>query len=243
MKFPRSHFRRGFTLIEIMVALAIFSLVMVAIISTWVLISKATQVGQEAAVQAQRQRIALRTIEDSLMCAQSFQASQKYYSFIVENGSSATLRFASRVPVIFPRNGKFGDLYLRQLTYTLEAGPDGSKNLVLRQRPILMDMDEDEKKYPLVLARNVKSFLIECWDMDKQEWAEEWLNTNAIPKQVRVGLVLGGNRTSQGRTIPDMAVIGAYSMPSVMMPAAVQTGGGGPGAPGGSPTPKIQLPK
>ena len=224
MNLSRSNSRRGFTLVEIMVAIMIFTLVLGAIYSTWILVMRATQVGQAAAAQAQRQRIALRTIEDSLMCIQSFQASQKYYSFIVENGEAPALSFASRVPDIFPRNGKFGDFNLRRLTYSLEAGQDGGKNLVLRQNPILMDLDQDEQKYPLVLARNVKSFIVECWDTNKFEWVDEWLTTNSIPPMVRVGLVLGAS-TAGGGAAPDFAVARAFAMPSGMMPAAVQTGG------------------
>jgi prepilin-type N-terminal cleavage/methylation domain-containing protein len=225
--------RGAFTLIEIMVAIAIFMLVIAAIYSTWELVMRATKVGQDAAAQAQRRRIALRTIEDSLMCIQSFQASHQYYSFIVENGDTPLLSFASRLPEIFPRNGKFGDFNLRRLTFTLETGTDGEKNLVLRQNPILMEMDLDEKKDPLILARNVQKFTIECWDTNQLEWMDEWNNTNSIPPMVRVSLVLGGN-VEAGGTAPKMSVTRAFSMPSAMMPAMVQTGGAGgfPGAPG-----------
>jgi type II secretion system protein J len=233
--------RRGFTLIEIMVAIAIFMLVIAAIYSTWAVVMRSTVVGQAAAANAQRERIALRTIEDALMCVQSFQASQKYYSFILENGDAATLSFAARVPDVFPRNGKFGDFNLRRVTFQLEAGQDGLKNLVLRQNPILMDPDEDEKKYPLVLARNVKKFIVECWDTNKFEWVDQWTDTNSIPPSVRVGVVLATKaapgQNEYGRTIPDTVVTRAFAMPSSMMPAAVQRGtvGGQPGGAGGGP--------
>jgi len=115
MRISRLKSSRAFTLIEIMVSIAVFMLVMAAIYSTWALVMRATQVGQEAAARAQRQRIALRTLENSLMCIQSFQASQKYYSFNVVSGDNPILSFASRVPDIFPRNGKFGDFNLPHL--------------------------------------------------------------------------------------------------------------------------------
>jgi len=220
-----------------MVAIAVFMMLIAAIYATWALVMKATKVGQDAAAQAQRQRIALRTIEDSLMCIQSFQASQRYYFFNVENGDAPILSFASRVPDVFPRNGKFGDYNLRRVTFTLEAGDGGEKDLVLRQNPILMDMDEDEKKSPLILARNVKKFDIECWDTNQMDWVTEWLDTNSIPPLLRVGLVLGGN-TSGGNTAPELTVVRAFSMPSSMMPSAVQRGGpGGPAGPGPGPGP------
>ena len=233
----RWKFSRAFTLIEIMVAIGVFMLVISAIYATWALVMRATVVGQGAAAQAQRQRIALRTIEDALMCVQSFQASQKYYSFVVENGDAATLSFAARVPDVFPRNGKFGDFNLRRVTFALEAGQDGMKNLVLRQNPILMDRDEDEKKFPLVLARNVKKFVVECWDASKFEWVSEWTETNSIPTSVRVGVVLGA-KVDFDRNVPDTVVTRAFALPSAMMPAAVQHGtvggppGGGRGGPG-----------
>ena len=241
MRFPRS-FRRAFTLIEIMIAIAIFSIVLAAIYSTWGAIMRATQVAQDVAAQAQRQRITLRTIEDSLMAVQSFQASPRYYSFVVESEGAPVLSFTARVPEIFPRNGKFinpntgRDFNLRRLTYTLEAGNDGQKNLVLRQNPVLMDLDQDEQQFPLVLARNVRKFEVECWDTNKLEWATEWLNTNAIPKLLRVNLVLGGN-TVAGGSAPDVSVARVFSLPSQMMPAGVQNGT--VGAPGG---PRLALP-
>jgi type II secretory pathway pseudopilin PulG len=231
---PKNFPRRAFTLIEIMVAIAIFMMIIAVIYSTWALVMRATTVGQDAAAQAQRQRVALRTIEDSLMCAQSFQASQKYYYFNVENGDAPRLSFASRVPDIFPRNGKFGDFNLRRVTFQLEAGGDGEKDLVLRQSPILMDMDEDEQKNPLVLARNVKTFLVECWDTNQLDWVTEWENTNSIPPMLRVGLVLGGN-LGAGGAAPEVSIVRAFSMPSSMMPVAVQRGGAGPNAPNGPP--------
>ena len=241
MKFAKNNSRHAFTLVEIMVAMILFSMVVAAIYSTWMLVMRATKVGQAAAVQAQRQRIALHTIEDALMCVQSFQSSQRYYSFVVENGSLPMLSIASRVPDVFPRNGKFGDFNQRRLTFNLEVAPEGGKNLVLRQNPILMDLDEDEKKYPLILARNVKALLIECWDKDRREWKDKWENTNSIPAMVRVGLVLGANM-ADGVAAPDFAVSQAYSIPSAMMPTAVQGAGAGGAKPGSINLPTLGSP-
>ena len=237
-------FLQAFTLIEIMVAIAIFMMVLAAIYSTWALVTRATIVGQSAAAQAQRERVALRTIEDALMCCQSFQASQQYYSFILQNGNAPVLSFAARLPEIFPRNGKFGDFNLRRVIFSLESDGEfgGGQNLVLRQNPILMDMDEDEQKTPLILARNVRTFAVECWDTNQFEWVTEWENTNSIPPMIRVGLVMGGN-TEKGKDAPEISIVRAFSMPSGMMPAVVQHGtAGGAGAPIGGGRPPIQPP-
>ena len=209
-----------------MLALAIFSLVMVAIYSSWLLILRATKVGQEAAAQAQRRRVAVRTIESALMCAQSYQASQQYYTFVVQNGDEPLLSFTARLPGDFPRNGRFGDFNLRRVTFTVEPGPDRERDLVLRQNPILMDMDKDEQEHPLVLARNVKDFATECWDPTQKDWLDKWENTNQIPTMVRFTLVLGGNTLNNfGDTGPTLSVTRVVAIPSVMVPTVVQGGG------------------
>jgi prepilin-type N-terminal cleavage/methylation domain-containing protein len=237
MNFKKQPRCRAFTLIEIMMAIAIFSMIVAAIYSTWILILRASRTGLETAAQAQRERIAVRTIEDSLTCIQSFQASMQYYYFFVQNGDQPMLSFTARVPDVFPRNGRFGNFNLRRLTFTVEPGPDATgseKDLVLRQNPILMNMDGDEQHYPLVLARNVKDFVVECWDTNTMQWDDEWVDTNSIPPMVRVSLLLGDNADSGSAAT--MAITHLVALPSITMPTVVQmpTGGGG-GPPGGPP--------
>ena len=227
--------RRAFTLIEIMLAIMIFSMVLAAIYSTWILILRSTKVAQEAAAQVQRQRIAVRTIEDSLMCIQSFQASIQYYTFIVQNGDTPELSFVARLPDNFPRNGRFGDFNLRRLTYTIEPDADAAlgNDLMLRQNPILMDMDQDEQNFPLVLAHNVKGFAVECWDTNALDWTEEWDNTNFIPPMVRVTLALGGKRNDSSVSAQELDIARVIAIPSAMLPSVLQTGTPGGGGGGG----------
>ncbi len=229
--------RGGFTLIELMIAMTIFAMVVGAIYSTWALIMRASRVSQAAAAQVQRQRVAIHTIENALTCIQSFQASMKYYSFVV-SADPPELQFTSRLPGNFVRHGKFGDLNVRQLDFTVESGPDFEKqerDLVLRQRPILLDLDEDEKQHPLVLARFVKTFAVDCWDTNQMAWVQEWDNTNAIPPLIRVKLVLGGdnNANNFASGAPTLSITRVIAVPSQSMPVAAQTANFAPGLPGG----------
>jgi prepilin-type N-terminal cleavage/methylation domain-containing protein len=233
--------RRAFTLIELMVAILIFSMVIACIYATWALVIRATEIGQDAAAQAQRERVVLRAIGDALMGVESFQASQNYYWFKLDNGDAPFLSFVARLPDTFPRHNKFvggpggPDANSRRVTFSLAAGADGEQDLILRQSPILMDMDDDEKQFPLVLARNVKEFTVEWWgtnDLNKAEWNTEWDDTmtNTIPQMLRVHLVLGAN-TAKGSQAPVFTATSIYTVPSQMMPVIVQRGIGG--LPGG----------
>ena len=240
----------AFTLVEMMIAVAIFSIIVGAIYSTWMLITKSSRVARETTAQLQRQRIAVQTLEDSLSCIQSFQASLQYYSFVVENGSRPRLCFTAQLPGDFPRTGRFIDPLtekyqpVRRLLFTVEPvkqpGGFGSENdLVLRQFPLLTGMDLNEEQTPFVLARNVKSFIVEC-STNGINWTDEWDDTNAIPQILRVGLVLGGNNPDNfGGAAPVVALSRLVSVPSQMMPMAAQkSGGGGPFNPPPPPGPQ-----
>ena len=231
-------FTSAFTLIEVMVAIAIFALLTAAVYSTWMVILKSSEVGNAAAARVQHERIAIRTLEDSLTCIQSFQASMGYYTFNVTNGDQPGLSFVARVPDIFPRDGRF-DSNLRRLTYSVETGADSERDLVLRQNPILMDLDANEQQIPLVLARNVKNFTIECWDTNAMDWVGGWDSTNSLPPMVRITLTLtlenkGDNYNANA---PALAITREIAIPSSTLPAIAQTGapGGGIGGIGNPP--------
>src|SRR5437763_1795490 len=90
---------RAFTLLEIMLALAIFAAVMIAIYSSWMSIVRGSTVGAEAAREAQRSRVAVRTLENSLVSLQMFQANMNYYYFLADtSGDFASLSFVARLP-------------------------------------------------------------------------------------------------------------------------------------------------
>jgi type II secretion system protein J len=229
MNLRQQFSRRAFTLIEVMVAVAIFALLIAAVYSTWTVILKSSQVGNAVAARVQRERIAIRTLEDSLTCIQSFQASMGYYTFNVTNGDQPLLSFVARVPDVFPRNGKF-DSNLRRLTFSVEPGEDSERDLLLRQNPILMDQDKDEQQIPLVLARNVKDFVVECWDTNALDWVDEWDSTNTLPPMVRVTLTLADSSGSDDSATPGLAITREIAVPSSTLPQIAQTGSPNGGA-------------
>jgi len=219
--------RSGFTLIEIMLALGIFTILIAALYSTWILVIRATIVGKKTAAQLQRERITMRAIEDSLTCIQSHQASINYYLFNIQNGDQPYLSFTAYLPDDFPRSGEFQgwtpngqrqDYRLRRLTFSLQQEQNGDKDLILRQNPILMDLPPAEVNSPLVLAKNVSDFLIECWDTNAMQWDTEWDATNMLPPLVRVTIAFGGENSGGAQVITR-----EISFPASTMPTAVQT--------------------
>jgi type II secretion system protein J len=213
----------AFTIIEILTALAIFGMVVAAIFASWQAVMRGSASGNRAAVTAQRSRVALRTLEEALGSTRSFLADVQYYTFEADNGSEPYLSFVSRLSPEFPRGGRFGQFNVRRVTFAVEQGPDGGNRLVLRQTPVLMDMDEDEQNYPVVLANDVKKFEMEFWDKQKGDWLDEWTQTNQLPQMVRFTMQLGGDQNEVTRIV---------ALPSVAVQAGWQVPGSTAGGPG-----------
>jgi len=230
---PRAVGAAAFTLVELMVALGIFAMVLAAIASTWSAILRASKVGLEAAAAVQRARMAARTLEEALGSTMAFAANQQYYAFVAQNGSEASLSFVARLAKSFPRSGKFGDLDVRRVTFSVESAPEGGRELVLRQSPLIMDPDEDEKSHPIVLAKNVKEFKMEFWDDTRSyDWSDEWepRGTNYIPVMVKITLKLADNPYSN---MIREQVTRIISLPCTTVQATWQPRQGMPGQPGG----------
>jgi prepilin-type N-terminal cleavage/methylation domain-containing protein len=222
--------KRAFTIMEIMVSMVILGLIVAAVYSSWMAVVRGSQTGLKAAAAVQRSRIAVRTLEDALWCARLFTADPDHYSFVAENGEDAYLSFVARLPPSFPRSGRFGNFDVRRVTFSLEPGPDSGKELVLRQQPILMEMDIDEKEHPIVLMKNVKSFRLAFRPIPSAsaDWLEEWAYTNQLPREVEVILELGGNDPYSHRV--ERQVLLRVTLPSVTVQPTWQ-GSGGPGPP------------
>ncbi|MEW6160527.1 MAG: prepilin-type N-terminal cleavage/methylation domain-containing protein, partial [Verrucomicrobiota bacterium] len=188
----------AFTLIEIMIAIVIFATVMIAIYSSWSAILRGSKAGLEAAAEAQRMRVALRSIEESLASIQMFSANAPYYSFFADtSGDYAALSFVSRLSSSFPGGGLYGGLTVRRVTFMVTNSPP---QLMIMQSPIL-EAPETTKPYEIVLVPNIKRFALDFWDSIKGEWISEWPLTNQFPKLIRVTVAFGDARNKNSEHV------------------------------------------
>ncbi|MCD6051605.1 MAG: hypothetical protein K0Q55_3014, partial [Verrucomicrobia bacterium] len=113
--------------------------------------------------------------------------------------------------------------------------------LVMLQSSTLQVLQETESPYTITLATNISQFTLEFWDDQAQDWAYEWLETNSIPRMVRVALAFGGqNNTYQSAPTTETKTIylaGTAITKEIQFPTPTRAGGGGggPGQGGGGP--------
>lgn len=216
---------RAFTLIEVLLAIAIFAMVMTAIYSSWSMILRGTRIGLTAAAEAQRTRVTINAIEDAFGGAIMYADNARYYWILADtSGQFAGISFVARLPRSFPGSGLFPGQPVRRVTFMVEEG-----YLKLHQSPLLEDPEASPQPYTINLAPNVNTFEMEFLDIRRREWLPEWASTNRLPYMVRVAIGLGKEVRE-----PVLRVIPVHAVP------ITRIGGGAPPNQPGNVAPPLQ---
>jgi type II secretory pathway pseudopilin PulG len=203
----------AFTLIEVMVSIAIFMLVMGSVIACWRCIINGKVIAENAAAAAQRARIGIRTVQDALTTTELSLGNIQYYAFLTDTSEKfASLSLVARLPADFPGSGLFGDNVMRRVTFDVET-VDGKNNLVMNQSPLLEALDDRNTPYPITLARDVSIFMLEFWSEKDGDWAVSWDLTNQLPRLVRV--TLGVGHPPNNPDVPYDVIVRTIAMPAL----------------------------
>ena len=230
MRIRSRHPATAFTLIEVLLALAILGMIVTAIYSSWTAILRGSKAGLDAAAQVHRERIARTSLETALSSAILYGENVRYYSF---NADTADDRFASlslvaHLPESFPGSGLFPGNPVRRVTFSVEPGTNGN-SLVLWQQVLLLPTNVTDGAVRIELAQNVGLFGLEFWDTNLNDWGSEWLSSNQLPKLVRATLGFGQN----GAGAPQQLASTVVAVPAMTVTREIQMpdpqGGAGAG--------------
>ncbi len=194
MKFPKAKPSRAFTLLEVLVAITLFAFVMIAIYSSWTAILRGSKAGLDAAAKVQRGRVAVKTVEDTLLTAQYFPANRLYYEFQFDVADEYFHSFScvSKLPPEnFPGSGMFDPGAPRRVSFQVLPGEGGTNELVMSQIPMMAVTNETIQPYPIVLVRDCSLFYLEFWNKAKGIWVDKPPETNALPTMMRVTIGWG----------------------------------------------------
>ncbi len=206
----------AFTLLEVVIAITVFTFIMISVLSCWRCVVSGKMIAEDAAASAQRSRIGIKTVVEALTCAQLSSQNIQFYGFETDTtGKFASMSLAARLPGDFPGSGLYGDIVMRRVTFDVEKDADGQQNLVMNQSPLLAVLDEQNTPYSITLARDVNVFMLEFWSTQDGEWEVAWDPTNQLPPMVRV--TLGCGHPANNPDVPYDLICRTVAIPSVSL--------------------------
>ncbi len=218
--------RAAFTILEVLVALFIFSAVLTSLYATWRLVLQSNAAGLLIAANAQRARMAMQTVEEAVGSAVMFNSNTNYAFVADTSGNFAAVSLVGHLSDSFPASGRFEGERIRRVTFMVENGPDGEPALMMRQNSMLAADTDKVESYPVLLAKDVSLFTMEFWDQRKNEYVNEWVNPRLLPPLVRITLGFGVRQRRQSE--PDELVTRVVRIYGVGVDGSLQ---------GGAPTP------
>ena len=201
--------RRGLTLIEILVAVGIFALVASLVYGAFDGLARGREGAERVGDRYHQGRSAVSRIAREVQSAflslhqpldQSF-ASRKTIFVGAPGTPAARLDFTSfshqRI------NAGTHESDQNELSYFGSPNPNHGVDLVRRESPFI-DIDPQHGGVVQVMAEDIRSFSLEYLDQVNGEWQREWDSTQItealrLPAQVRIELVLTGD---QGEAVP-----------------------------------------
>ncbi len=177
---------RGFTLLEVLVALALLVILSAALYGTYFSLMR----GREIAVVKMEARRELSTTLDQLnreLSAAFYNTNNKRLHFVVEDRDffgkpASTLDFTFIAPPVG------GTLPASDQVRAIYTAGEKDKKLTLARQAQDLYMKVDSLPYPQMME--LEGFLVECYDGN--EWVRTWdtVLNSTLPKAVRVTLMV-----------------------------------------------------
>lgn len=187
----------GFTLLEVLVALALLAIIATAVYGTYFTLFK----GKESTIAGMEERRALRETLDALrreLDGAWFRRNSQQLRFVVEDrdhfGKPASrLAFVTMAPPAPP-----GMPVSDQVAVAYSVVVKGEQ-LILARSSQGAQLDAEPLNYPQM--ENIEGFLVEC-SADGSKWVRSWDTgiNGTMPKAVRVTLQLRENDRTVGYT-------------------------------------------
>ena len=184
--------RRGFTLIEVMIATTVLAMCMSVVVVSFTTVFDIKVAGERELDSMHHGEFMMELISEALRSAAFLgEATEKFGFRIEDNGDDRDeiSWVTSSSAFIQPRSPlKHG---LHRLLIRVADGDEGGLSVLAY--PYLIDDSEesdweakDEDEW--VVSRRVKEFNCRCYNFSDQDWDDEWENERSIPQWVEITL-------------------------------------------------------
>ncbi|AKU91327.1 type II secretion system protein GspJ [Vulgatibacter incomptus] len=196
--------KRGFTLLEVMIALAIVTVLAALVYGSFNPTYQAKMLVEEQAERYHGLRLAMGRMARELSMAyvsdryDSNQLRERPTQFVANHSSNRDkLRFTTFAHERLYEDVKESDQAL--VEYRVDRDPeDPRKNALIRREKTVIDERPADGGAETVLATDIDGLNFEFWDVKKKEWVTDWDTTeqaysNRLPERVRITIHAKGD--------------------------------------------------
>lgn len=233
MTMPFRHSDRtqaGFTLLEILLAVAVLGMLITCVYSTWSAALNSWRRGSDASEAFQRERVVMDALMELTKSAIFFAPSAPLYAFIATKnpGLGDSISFVTASDAFLPPSETIA-AGMRRVFVSLERDQYQRTYLAIVNEPALRPDDDKSLEPPQahVISMDISGFYVRYRDPRDGSWSDKWEEDQFPPSAVEYTVVFGER---DGR-FPPVVVTRA-----VDIPVATTVAAGGiplPGATGG----------
>ena len=200
----RARAARGFTLLEVMIAVAITAMLGAMTLGAFRQVDRAREVSEDQGDRYGPARQAVSRLADELSMAflsDHYDKNRYRERPTLFTGREDKVLFCTFAHQRLGRDARESDQAV--VEYTLESDPDHPGDQALfRREKVHLDDEADRGGTKDMVADHLQSFHLEYWDARRSDWSREWStrsvdHPNALPTRVRVALEV---KLADGRT-------------------------------------------
>ena len=187
--------REGFTLLELLVALAILTAAFGIIWSTFSSTVKAWTRGTELLDDLHRGDFVMEQLTSALRSAAFFRTAPDKYGFWLKDRGSGDdshdeISWVTSGTAFLPPDSPLAN-GLHRIMVTIEDNKDGDPAVRVKAFPHLAEVDPDSVEVEeWFVSTEIKGLECKVYNQEDEDWDEEWEDTNSIPTLVSITLYM-----------------------------------------------------
>lgn len=186
--------RGGFTLLELLVAMALLVTAMSIIVGTFVTVLKSWQRGTALLDDLHHGDFVMNQLVSGLRSAAYFPSAGGTYGFRLEDHGGRgyaedSISWVTSSSAFLPRDSVL-NRGLHRISITIEENDDGDTAVAVRAYPHMATDMEDDDVDPWYVSTEVKGLDCQWYDQESDTWEDDWEKTNEIPAVVSIVLTM-----------------------------------------------------
>ncbi len=175
--------QRGFTLLEVLLAMSLLSIMMVLLFASLSTSARSWNLGEQKIAQVNEKAVTYGFLKRYLGNARPLWGRDDGQRVFMFQGQRQAVKFVSDMPLSSAYKG------LQQFELYLDKY-NGSQRLMVSVNPFSFQENSETEAQPQILLVQITSFKMHYFDAEVQEWAQQWQDKETLPALVKVSIEL-----------------------------------------------------